>query len=111
MTDSYKDEVAENFVSLVTGLLAVLPMDTETRQANVRMQHAAYARGQTNLVGLILGVTVAAIVGVGVAVPIINDVVSSANLTGTDALIAGFISTFLILLLLVAVASPLMNRM
>lgn len=105
-----KDKAAELFVVVALAIADMLP-NAEHRKAAIHREHAKYARGQNNLVGLILGVTVATIVGVGVAVPIIVDTVAQANLTGTDALIAGFIPTFLILLLLVAVASPLMNRM
>lgn len=64
----------------------------------------------SNLVGLILGIVVAAIVAVGVGIPIINDVISSANLSGTTALIVGFIPVMLGLMIFVATASPIMRR-
>jgi hypothetical protein len=64
----------------------------------------------SNLTGLIIGVAVAAIVGVGVGIPIINDVISSAGLTGITATVVGFIPIMLGLLIFVAAASPIMNR-
>lgn len=68
-------------------------------------------RGQaSNLTGLIVGVAVAAIVGVGVGIPIIQDVINSANLSGITATVVGFIPVMLGLLLFVATASPIMRR-
>jgi hypothetical protein len=66
--------------------------------------------GQTNLVGLIIGITVAAIVGVAVAIPVMNDVIATANLSGTTATVVGLLPLFVGLMLLVAIASPLMRR-
>lgn len=68
-------------------------------------------RGQvTNLVGLIIGIVVAAIVGIAVGIPVIQDVIESANLTGTTELIVGFIPVMIGLMIFVAVASPIMRR-
>lgn len=39
---------------------------------------------------------VAVILGIGLAVPITKSVVATANLTGIDAVIAGFLSTLII---------------
>jgi hypothetical protein len=39
---------------------------------------------------------VAVILGIGLAVPITKSVVSTSNLTGIDAVIAGFLSTLII---------------
>jgi hypothetical protein len=67
-------------------------------------------RGQgTNLVGLFIGIMVAAIVGVQVAIPVVQDAIS--NLSGTEATVAGLIPLFIVLLLLIALASPLMRRL
>lgn len=44
------------------------------------------------------------IVAIGVAVPIATSVVSAANLTGTDATLAGFITTLLIVAVLALIA-------
>lgn len=67
-------------------------------------------RAQSNLTGLIVGIAVAAIVGVGVGIPIINDVINSANLSGITATVVGFIPVMLGLLIFVATASPIMSR-
>jgi len=67
--------------------------------------------GATNLVGLIIGIVIAAIVGVAVGIPVINDAINSANLTGTTALIVGFIPVMIGLMIFVATASPIMRRM
>ena len=57
-----------------------------------------------SLVNTIMGVMIAVILGVGVAVPVINDVVGSGNLSGTEALLAGFIPVLIIAAILYAVA-------
>jgi len=64
----------------------------------------------SNLTGLIVGIAVAAIVGVGVGIPIISDVTASANLSGITATVVGFIPVMLGLLIFVATASPIMSR-
>lgn len=106
----FKDEFVENFVALGMFLAELLPTGNP---AAVKAQEAQYSRGQTgagNLVGLIIGVTISAIVGVGVGVPIMNDVIADANLSGTTALIAGFIPVMLVLMVFVATAAPIMRR-
>lgn len=65
---------------------------------------------QSNLTGLIVGISVAAIVGVGVGIPIINDVIADSNLSGITATVVGFIPVMLGLLIFVATASPIMRR-
>lgn len=50
-------------------------------------------------------VMVAVIIGVGVAVPVSSTIVTSANLTGTDALLAGFITTLIIVAIVVGIAN------
>jgi Tfp pilus assembly protein FimT len=67
--------------------------------------------GGTNLVGLIIGIVIAAIVGVAVGIPVINDAINSTNLSGTTALIVGFIPVMIGLMIFVATASPIMRRM
>lgn len=74
---------------------------------------AAYGhdRAQTgNLAGLIIGITIAAVVGVAVAIPVINDVVADSNATGTTLTVLDLLDLFVGLLILVAIASPLMRR-
>jgi len=53
---------------------------------------------------------VAAILGVGVAIPVILDVIESSNVTGTTATVLDLVPLFVGLLLLVALAGPLMRR-
>jgi hypothetical protein len=48
---------------------------------------------------------------VAVGSPVINDAISSANLSGTTALIVGFIPVMIGLMIFVATASPIMRRM
>lgn len=67
-------------------------------------------RGQGNLVSLIVGIAVASIVGIGVGIPIMNQVINTANLTGITSTVVGFIPVMLALLIFVATASPIMRR-
>jgi hypothetical protein len=53
----------------------------------------------------LIGVAVAVIIGIGVAVPITSSVVASANLTGTDSLIAGFLTTLIVVAILIGIVS------
>lgn len=73
---------------------------------------AASDRGQMggNMVQLFIGVMVAAVLGVQVVIPVINDAISSANVSGTEETILGLLGTFVALLLLISLASPLMRR-
>ncbi len=68
-------------------------------------------RGQTNLVGLFIGLMIAAIVAIQVFIPVVNDAISSSNVSGTAATILELLPMFGALLLLVALASPLMRRL
>jgi hypothetical protein len=63
-----------------------------------------------NLSGLMVGIAVAAIIGIGVAIPIVNDVISSSSVSGITATVLDFIPIMLGLLIFVAAASPIMNR-
>jgi hypothetical protein len=60
--------------------------------------------------GVFIGLLVAAIIGVEVVIPIIVEGVASSNMSGTAATVFGLIPMFVALLLLVAMASPLMGR-
>jgi hypothetical protein len=53
---------------------------------------------------------VAAILGVSVAIPVILDVIDQSNVTGTTATVLDLVPLFIGLLLLIAVAGPLMRR-
>lgn len=68
-------------------------------------------RAQTNLVGLFIGLMIAAIVAVQVFIPVVQDAIASANVTGTTATILDLLPMFAALLLLIALASPLMRRL
>lgn len=68
------------------------------------------ARGQTNLVGLFIGLLIAAIVAIQVFIPVVNDAIASSNVSGTTETILELLSLFAALLLLIALASPLMRR-
>lgn len=58
----------------------------------------------TSLVGAALGIVILAIVVLDIAVPVIQNAITSANLTGTSLIIANLIPMFLILGLFVMVA-------
>jgi len=63
-----------------------------------------------NLSGLMVGIAVAAIIGIGVAIPIVNDVIASSSVSGITETVLNFIPIMLGLLIFVAAASPIMNR-
>lgn len=72
---------------------------------------ATDSRGQTNMVGLFIGIMIASIVAVDVMIPVILNSVS--NLTGASdntVRILELIPLFAGLLLLVGMAGPLMKR-
>lgn len=64
----------------------------------------------TNLVGLFIGLMIAAIVAIQVFIPVVQDAISSSNVTGTSATVLELLPLFAALLLLIALASPLMRR-
>lgn len=103
------DGIAGKVTNLATTAMGVIGQDTQAEE--MRARKTAYDYNQTNLAGLILGIVIAGIMGVAVAIPVLNDVINSANLSGTTATVVGLIPLFIGLLVLVAVASPLMNRM
>jgi len=53
----------------------------------------------------LIGVMIAVIIGIGVSVPVSLGVINSANLTGTDATLAGFITTLIITAVIVGIVS------
>jgi hypothetical protein len=67
-------------------------------------------RAQGNIGSLFIGIMVAAILGVGVAIPVILDVINDSNVSGTTATVLDLVPLFVGLLLLVALAGPLMRR-
>ncbi len=53
----------------------------------------------------LIGIMVATIIGLGVTVPVVQDLVDSGNFTGTTALITGFLPLLLVVALIVAVVA------
>jgi len=66
--------------------------------------------GQANLAGLMIGLLIAAIIAIQVFIPVVTDAISSSNASGTTKTILDLLPLFAALLLLVALASPLMRR-
>lgn len=83
-------------------------MSTKSEEGDTGFLAATRAQG-TNLVSLLIGVMIAAIVGFQVVIPVIEDAL--VNLTGTESTIAAIIPLFVVLLVLLSLASPLMRRM
>jgi len=85
-------------VALKTGLCAKLERDFQAAQ-----------RGQmTNLTQLVIGILISGLVIMEVFIPVISD--AAANLSGTEGTIANLLPLFAVLLLLIALAAPLMSR-
>lgn len=53
---------------------------------------------------------IAAVIAIQVVIPVISDALASSNVSGITATILGLVTTFIALLLLISVASPLMRR-
>ena len=58
----------------------------------------------TNLSNVFIGITIATIIGVGVAIPVIEEVIEDANITGLTATILTYLPVFIGVVLLVSVA-------
>lgn len=84
--------------------LAATPMD-------LLFSEHSHDRAQGNLAGLFIGVMVAVIIGVGVVIPVVQDILAESNVSGTTALILGLIPLMIGVMLIVSLASPLMQRM
>lgn len=84
-------------------------MDFKLRERLSKLKADSRAQGG-NLSGLMVGIAVAAIVGIGVAIPVVNDVIASSSVSGITATVLDFIPIMLGLLIFVAAASPIMNR-
>lgn len=65
----------------------------------------------TNLVGLFIGLLVAVIVVVQVFIPVVYDAIADSNISGTEETIIELLPLFAALLVLIALAGPLMRRM
>ena len=62
-------------------------------------------KAQGGLVAAFIGILVAVIVGVGVAIPVIQDTITNASLTGTTFTIVNLLPLMIGLVLFVAVAA------
>ena len=58
-----------------------------------------------SLVKALVGIMVAVLIGIGVTVPVVVTTVSGANLTGTDAVMAGFLSTLIIVAIIMGIVA------
>jgi len=67
-------------------------------------------KGQSGLVGAFIGILVAVIVGVGVAIPVTQDTIANASLVGTTATIVGYLPLLMGVVLLVAIAGLISFR-
>jgi len=64
----------------------------------------------SNLVGLFIGILIAAIVAIQVFIPVVNDAIASSSISGTPQTVLELLPLFAALLVLIALASPLMRR-
>jgi len=69
-----------------------------------------YKKGQSGLVGAFIGIMVAVIVGVGVAIPVIQDTITNASLSGTTLTVVNLLPLLLAVVLLVAIAGLIAVR-
>lgn len=65
---------------------------------------------QAGLVSAFIGIMVAVIVGVGVAIPVIQDTITNASLSGTTLTVVNLLPLLLAVVLLVAIASLIIVR-
>lgn len=63
-----------------------------------------------NLVGLFIGILIAAIVVLQVFIPVIDEMIVSSGIDGTTLQVAELLPLFASLILLIAMAGPLMRR-
>lgn len=63
-----------------------------------------------NMVSLFIGLLIAAIVVLQVFIPVVTDAIDTANLGGTEQTVVELLPLFAVLLLLIALAGPLMRR-
>ena len=61
-------------------------------------------KAQNGLSGAFIGIMIAVIIGVGIAIPVITDTITNSSLTGMTATIVNYIPLMLAVVLLVAVA-------
>lgn len=62
------------------------------------------------MVGLFIGIMIAAIVVLQVFIPVLDEMIASSGIDGTTLQVAELLPLFASLLLLIALAGPLMRR-
>lgn len=81
----------------------------------ITRQHRLYKaanRGQMRqgLASLFVGLMIAAIIALQVFIPVVNDAIAASNISGTTQTVVELLPLFAGLLLLIALAGPLMRR-
>ena len=67
-------------------------------------------KGQGGLVTAFISILVATIVGIGVAVPVVQNTITNASLTGTTKTVADLIPLMIVLVLFVSIAALIALR-
>lgn len=80
------------------------------KMAKLMADEKAQMGGGTNLVGLFMGLLIAAIVAVSVFIPVVTDAIANSSVSGNTKTILDLLPLFAALLLLIALAAPLMRR-
>jgi hypothetical protein len=62
-------------------------------------------KGQSGIAGAFIALMIAAIIGVGIAIPVVIDTVENASISGTTGTILGYVPLLMAVVLLVAVAA------
>lgn len=65
--------------------------------------------GSRGPLGLFVGVMVAVVIGAGATIPILVDAIAGSGASGTTATVMGLVPLFVAVLLLVALARPLLK--
>ena len=96
------------FVRYITRALKSMNKSVSLAYAMGREQAIAFGMDRrafsTSLVGAALGIVILAIIVLDVAIPVVQDAIATANLTGTTLTIANLIPMFFVLGLFVMVA-------
>lgn len=79
---------------------------------DLEMPQLAKNRGQINIGSaftLLVSTFVLALIGVGIVMPIVNEVIAKAGIDGLTALIVGFIPVAVALIIFIGVVKPIMS--
>lgn len=85
-------------------------MATACKATAAKLTPSDKRRAQTNMTGLFIGIMIASIVAVDVMIPVILNSVSGLNASDNTIRILELIPLFAGLLLMVGMASPLMDK-